>query len=45
MGYTTKKKYITAYDREIRVRVPHIVKNGRAISLVTKKSFPYKPKR
>jgi len=25
--------------------VPHIVKNGRAISLVTKKSFPYKPKR
>lgn len=36
-------KYIYAYDPKIKRRVVHIIRNGTAISLVTKNKFKYKP--
>jgi len=41
-----KIKYITAFDPQIKTRVPHVVINNRAISLVTRNTFRYtKPKK
>ena len=37
-----KKKFITAYDPKIKIRVPYVVINNIAISLVTKHKFKYK---
>lgn len=39
------EKYIYAYDPKIKRRVPHVVRNGVAISLVTGNRFPYRPHR
>jgi len=36
-----KLKYITAYDPKIKKRVLHIVKNGKAVSVISGNSFPY----
>ncbi|MCF7910554.1 hypothetical protein K9L16_02675 [Candidatus Pacearchaeota archaeon] len=46
MAKSSKKtKYIYAYDPKIKRRVVHIVKQGKAISLVTGNKFKYKPRK
>ena len=37
----TKKIFVTAYNPKIKKRVPYVVVNGKAISLVTKNQFNY----
>lgn len=39
----SQPKYIFAYDPIIKKRVPHLVINGWAVSLVTKHKFRYSP--
>lgn len=38
----TKREYIYAFDPIIKRRVPHVVRGGYAISLVTGNKFKYK---
>ena len=44
MNSPKKHKYIFAFDPVIKKRVPFIVKDGLAISLVTRHKFKYKSK-
>jgi len=41
----SKYEYIFAFDRKIKRRVVHVLKNGYAISLVTGNKFRYPKKR
>ena len=49
LNYAMRKmkelEYIYAYDSKIKRRVVHVIKDGIAISLITKNKFKYSPKK